>query len=73
MNGKTGPKVKKPAPAGSRDTYTIRIEIAQEQIVIRDAQGRELDRFPRPNPAEPLGRFGFKGDAALIIRRGPAR
>ena len=73
VNGKTGPKVKNPAPAGSRDSYMIRIEIAQDQIVIRDAQSRELDRYPRPNPAEPLGRFGFKGDVALIIRHHEAR
>jgi hypothetical protein len=61
-------KVKLPPAAASGDSYTIQIEIALDQIVIKDAQGKELDRYDRPNRAEPLGRFGFKGDVALAVK-----
>jgi hypothetical protein len=61
-------KAKLPPAAASGDSYTIQIEIALDQIVIKDAQGKELDRYDRPNRAEPLGKFGFKGDVALAVK-----
>jgi hypothetical protein len=67
VDGKTGPKERKPLPpaAASGQSSAIQIEIGPERIVIEDAQGNELDNYTRPNPAAPLGRFGFKGEAAL--------
>jgi hypothetical protein len=68
--GKTEPnKLKVPSAATSGESYTLQIEVAPERIVIRDMQGKELDRYQRPNGAAPFGRFGFKGDVALAIRR----
>ena len=57
----------------SGDSYTLQIEIAPEQIIIRDSKGKELDRYERPNRTEPVGKFGFKGDVALAIRRADER
>jgi hypothetical protein len=51
------------------ETCTLQIEIAPEQIVIRDAKGNQLDRYERPNRTEPVGKFGFKGEVALAIRK----
>ena len=68
VDGKAEPKVKRPAPAGSGDSYTIQIDIGPSRIVIRDAQGKELDLYPRPNRAEPPGRFGFRGEVALAVK-----
>jgi hypothetical protein len=48
---------------GSGDSYTIRIEIRQDQIVIRDAQQQLY--------VEKLGKFGFKGEVALVVKNGP--
>jgi hypothetical protein len=74
VNGKTETKkVKLPAVAASADSYTLQIEIAAEVVVIRDEQGSELDRYPRPDRAVPLGRFGFKGDVAMVIKRAEER
>ena len=61
-------KAKLPPAAASGDSYAIQIEIGLDQIVIKDAQGKELDRYDRPNRAEPLGKFGFKGDVALAVK-----
>jgi hypothetical protein len=60
-------KVKLPPAAASGHSYAIQFEIGPDLIVIRDAQGRELDLYQRPNSAVLLGRFGFKGDVALSI------
>ena len=75
VDGKTEPKkVKKLPPAvASGDSYTIQIEIGADQIVIKDAQGNELDRYQRPNRTEPLGKFGFKGDVSLAIKSAQER
>jgi eukaryotic-like serine/threonine-protein kinase len=74
VDGKTeSTKVKLPPTAGSGDSYAIEIEIGPDQIVIKDAQGKELDRYQRPNRSEPLGKFGFKGDVALAIKRAEER
>ena len=68
VDGKTeSKKVKLPPAAASGDSYAIQIEIGPDLIVIRDAQGRELDLYQRPNRAVLLGGFGFKGDVALRI------
>ena len=70
VNGKTeSKKVKAPAAAVSGDSYTLQIEISPERIVIGDTRGNVLDQYQRPNRIEPLGKFGFKGDVALAIRR----
>jgi serine/threonine-protein kinase len=69
VDGRTeSKKVKLPPAAASGESYAIQIEIGPEQIVIKDAQGKELDRYERPNRAEPLGQFGFKGDVALAVK-----
>jgi hypothetical protein len=61
--------VKVPSAGASAESYTLQIEIAPDRIVIRDMQGKELDRYQKPNGAAPFGRFGFKGDVALAIKR----
>jgi hypothetical protein len=70
VNGNTtdSKPVKLPPVAASAESYAIRIDIGPDRIVIRDAQGKELDQYQRPNPAEPLGKFGFKGDVALVVK-----
>jgi serine/threonine protein kinase len=68
-DGKAGKEVKQAVDGASGDRYTLQIEIGPERIVIRDAQGKELDQYERPNRGQPLGRFGFKGDVALVVRR----
>jgi serine/threonine protein kinase len=60
--------VKLPPAAASADSYAIQIEIGTDRIVIKDAQGKELDQYQRPNPAEPLGKFGFKGEMGLVVK-----
>lgn len=71
VDGKTeSKKAKLPMAVASADSYTLQIEISPDTVVIRDEQGGELDRYQRPDRAVPLGRFGFKGDAALVIKRG---
>jgi eukaryotic-like serine/threonine-protein kinase len=60
--------VKLPPVAASGESYAILIEIGSDRIVIRDAQGKELDQYQRPVPAEPLGKFGFKGEVALVVK-----
>lgn len=67
VDGKALPKVK--VPTGTGDSYTLQIDIRPERITIRDAQGKELDQYRRPNPSEPLGLFGFKGDVELAVRK----
>jgi len=74
VNGKTETfKVKLAPGAVSGDSYTVQIEIAPEQIVIRDPKGKELDRYERPNRTEPVGKFGFKGEVALAIVKAEER
>jgi len=68
VDGKAG-KPAKQSVQGAGESYTLQIEIGPDQIVIRDAQGKELDQYERPNRGEPLGKFGFKGDVALAVRR----
>ena len=70
VNGKTEPKkvTKAPPAAASGDSYTLQIDISPERILIRDTQGNQLDEYQRPNRTEPLGKFGFKGDVALVIK-----
>lgn len=63
VNGKAEQKVNRPVATGSGDSYTIRIEIRQDQIVIRDAQQQLY--------VEKLGKFGFKGEVALVVKSGP--
>ena len=57
-------------PAGaSGESYTLQIEMMPEQIVIKDGQGAQLDKYSRPSRAETLGRFGFKGDVSLAVKK----
>jgi eukaryotic-like serine/threonine-protein kinase len=60
--------VKLPAAAALGESYAIEIEVGTDRIVIKDAQGKELDQYQRPNPAEPLGKFGFKGEVGLVVK-----
>jgi eukaryotic-like serine/threonine-protein kinase len=70
-NGKAGSKqsVKLPAAVATDESYPLQLEITPERIVIKDAQGKELDTYQRPDPAVPLGRFGFKGEVVLKVSR----
>jgi eukaryotic-like serine/threonine-protein kinase len=67
--GKGETKRKVQVSDASGESYMLRIEISPESIVVKDESGRELDRYHRPNPSEHLGKFGFKGDVALVIQR----
>jgi len=70
VDGKTESKKVKLAPgAASGDSYTIQIEIGLDRIVIEDAQGKVLDQYDRSNRAAPLGKFGFKGEVALTVKK----
>jgi len=74
VDGKTeSKKVKLPPATASGDSYTIQIEIGLDRIVIEDAQGKVLDQYDRPNRAAPLGKFGFKGEVALAVKRAEER
>jgi serine/threonine-protein kinase len=66
-------KMKLPPAAASGDSYAIQIDIGPDRIIIKDAQGNELDQYQRPNRAEPLGKFGFKGEVALAVKRAEER
>jgi hypothetical protein len=67
VDGKALPRVK--IPTGAGESYTLQIDIRPGLITIRDAQGKELDQYQRPNPSEPLGKFGFKSDVELAVRK----
>jgi len=67
--GKQQPGIKA-AVTGAGETYVLDIDIGAQSIVIRDAQGKELDRYERANSGQPTGRFGFKGEVALTIKGG---
>jgi hypothetical protein len=58
---------------GGGDRSTLQFEIGPDRIVIRDAAGKPLDTFERPKSEQPFGRFGFKGDVALVVNRGSAK
>jgi serine/threonine-protein kinase len=64
-------KTKVSVSGKSGDSYSLQIEIGPEQILIRDAQGKELDRYQRPNRNQPVGRFGFKGEVVLSVKKAP--
>ena len=68
VDGKAGKPAKQPVQ-GAGDSYTLQIEIGPDRIVIRDAQDKKLDQYERPNRGEALGKFGFKGDVALAVKR----
>jgi hypothetical protein len=73
-DGKTeSKKVKLPPAAATGESYTLQIDITQERVIIRDAQGNVLDDYQRPSRAEALGRFGFKGDVAMAIKKAEER
>jgi hypothetical protein len=50
---------KKAVGMGTSDTWTLDIDISHTRIEIRSG-GKVLDRFDRPSPDQPVGRFGFK-------------
>jgi hypothetical protein len=58
---------KLPPVAANGESYPIAIEIRPERIVVRDAQGNELDAYQRPDPTILLGKFGFNGEVALKV------
>jgi hypothetical protein len=70
VNGKQEQRTKVPVMNAPPDSYTLRIEINPERIVVKDEAGKELDRYQRPNSAEFLGKFGFRGQVALVVKRG---
>jgi hypothetical protein len=71
VNGKAETQVRKrlPPAAATAESYPIEIEIGPVRIVVRDANGHELDVYPRPDPSLPLGKFGFRGEVALKVSR----
>jgi serine/threonine protein kinase len=71
VDGKALPRVK--VATGAGESYTLQIDIRPDRITIRDTQGKELDQYQRPNPSEAMGRFGFKGDVELVIRKAEER
>ena len=68
VDGKTEKGKPLPAPA-SGGTYTIQIDISAERIVIKDAQGKVLDQYQRPDRTQPPGKFGFKGEVSLAVKK----
>jgi hypothetical protein len=66
-------KVPLPPGTAAGESYAIQIDISSDRIIIREAQGKELDQYKRPNPAVSLGKFGFKGEVALRVKSGPER
>ena len=50
---------KKAIAMGTSDTWTLDVDISRARIEIR-SDGKVLDRFDRPNPDQPVGRFGFR-------------
>jgi hypothetical protein len=71
VGGKEGAKPKAAVSGASKDSYTLQIEITPERIVVKDEGGKVLDQYNRPNSSEPLGKFGFRGDVALVVRSAP--
>jgi serine/threonine-protein kinase len=71
VDGKALPRVK--VATGAGESYTLVIDIRPDRITILNAQGKELDQYKRPNPIEALGRFGFKGDVELVVRKAEER
>jgi eukaryotic-like serine/threonine-protein kinase len=63
INGKVTDKGK--LSLGSRETYSLRIDIRKDRVAV--GTGDKMDACQRPNPAAPLGKFGFKGDAAVQL------
>jgi hypothetical protein len=61
-------KSKMAVPGAARDSYTLQIDINPDRIIV-SGEGRELDRYVRPKASEPLGKFGFLGEVALVVRR----
>jgi eukaryotic-like serine/threonine-protein kinase len=49
------------------ETVRIRIEVLPNRITVRSAAGMELDVLPRENPAEELGKFGFRGEVEVKV------
>jgi len=62
VNGKVE---KEKLSLGSRETYIFRIDIGKDRIIV--ASGDKTDAYRRPNPLEPLGKFGFKSDATVQV------
>jgi eukaryotic-like serine/threonine-protein kinase len=68
--GKTAPKAVTAAlstPPG--DIYTIKIDITRDRIVIKDGQDNTRDEYKRANSGTPLGKFGFKGEVEMVMRK----
>jgi len=69
VEGKTvSEKRKLPSPV-SGDVYAVVIDINPDRIIIREPQGKVLDQYTRPNTSARLGKFGFKGDVELTLRK----
>jgi hypothetical protein len=47
--------------------WRVGIDITNEHVVVRNADGKQLDEFKRPKPEASLGKFGFRGWVALSI------
>jgi serine/threonine protein kinase len=67
VNGAGGVEAKAVLGADSLKIWRIGIDITNERILIRNAEGKPLDEYKRPKPEAGLGKFGFRGWAALSI------
>lgn len=70
VDGKSEPKktVRVAAANAANESYTLQIDISADRIIVSDAKGTELDRYDRKTRAA-LGKFGFKGEVGLAIKR----
>jgi eukaryotic-like serine/threonine-protein kinase len=70
IDGKPVPAKHKLDPSSiSGDTYAVQIDITPERIIIRDGAGQVLDNYPRPHSTVKLGKFGFKGEVELTVKK----
>jgi hypothetical protein len=67
VNGAGGVEAKAVLGADSLKIWRIGIDITNEHILIRDKDGKPLDEYKRPKPEAGVGKFGFRGWAALSI------
>jgi hypothetical protein len=72
VNGKGQKSSPKVAVPRKGETHSFRIEVLPEKIVV-SAGGEVLDTYERPEPAAPMGKFGFKGEAALVFHAAEAK
>jgi serine/threonine-protein kinase len=67
VNGAGGAETKTVHGMESLKVWRVGIDITNERVAIRNADGKPLDEYKRPKPEAGLGKFGFRGWAALSI------